>query len=103
MAAAVQRARTFQFHSGRSQYSPATGPSWNPRPFVLKEHKQIPSLQQSAVQPSAGMDLTRLNNYLTWLATKLSAPDFAIATAKLWSAVDPVYAASPAGQVAQTN
>ena len=29
MAAAVQRARTFQFHSGRgSGYQPATGPSW---------------------------------------------------------------------------
>jgi hypothetical protein len=49
------------------------------------------------------MDLTRLNNYLAWLATKLSAPDFAIATAKLWAAVDPQFASSPAGQAAQTN
>jgi hypothetical protein len=49
------------------------------------------------------MDLTRLNNYLTWFATKLAAPDYNTATAKLWAAVDPVYAASPAGQAAQTT
>ena len=49
----------------------------------------MPSLQQSAVQPSTGMDLTRLNHYLAWLATKLSADDYATATNLLWRAVIP--------------
>jgi hypothetical protein len=60
----------------------------------------MPSLQESAVQPSPGMDLSRLNLFLAWLATKLSADDYALATQLLWAAVDPGFAASPAGQAA---
>jgi hypothetical protein len=46
------------------------------------------------------MNLSRLNSYLDWLATKLAADDYSLATQKLWAAVSPVYAASPAGQAA---
>ncbi len=51
------------------------------------------SLLESATSPSTGMDLTRLQTFLDFLAGRLSADDYATASNLLWAAVDPVYAA----------
>jgi hypothetical protein len=53
----------------------------------------MPSLREAATAPSVGMDLTRLEALLTFLAERLAAEDYAEAEALLYAAVDPVYAA----------
>jgi hypothetical protein len=60
----------------------------------------MPSLLESAVQPNDGLHLGRLTTFLDYIATKLSADDYATATNLLWAAVDPVYAARLAREVA---
>jgi len=46
----------------------------------------MPTIQQTLTEPNTGADLTRLNAFLDYLATKLSASDFKIATDLLWAA-----------------
>jgi hypothetical protein len=53
----------------------------------------MPSLLESLTEPNTGADLTRAQAFLDYLATKLSADDFATAKAMLWAAVSPVEAA----------
>src|SRR5262249_30880515 len=83
----------------RRQRRPRTPP---PRPVraLTKGTPAMPSIQESAVAPSTGQDLTRLNAALAFLQQKLSAPDYQTAVNLLWAAIDPVRAAAQnAGRV----
>jgi hypothetical protein len=51
------------------------------------------SIQESMCVPNTGADLTRVNAFLDYIATKLSADDYKTATDLLWASVDPVYGA----------
>jgi hypothetical protein len=53
----------------------------------------MPTIQQALCEPNVGADLTRVQAFLDYLATKLAAEDYTTATNLLWAAVDPVYAA----------
>lgn len=53
----------------------------------------MPSFLTAAAEPSPGMHLGRLTQFLDFLAQKLSADDYAEAESLLYAAVDPVHAA----------
>jgi hypothetical protein len=51
------------------------------------------SLRSAATEPNEGMHLGRLEDFLAFLAARLSAPDYAEAESLLHAAIDPVHAA----------
>jgi hypothetical protein len=52
----------------------------------------MPSIHESLCHGEHPADLTRLNTFLDFLATKLSADDYHLAHNLLWAAFDPVVA-----------